>query len=79
MRFLGQSDDAVNPGYWEKWVAKLAAWCDDDAQPYLFFHTPDNSSAPQQALAVQNAVAAMTETVPPVEVPDFDRTLFTIE
>lgn len=79
IRFLGQTDGLVNPGYWKRWIPKLVEWCDDRATPYFFFHTPDNRTAPQQAIAVLNAVASESGVVAPIEVPDFDRTLFSFD
>ena len=76
VRFLGQTDTNANPGYWGRWVPKLAEWCEEGARPYFFFHTPDNRLAPQQALAVNNAVAALSDSVSDIDVPNFDRTLF---
>jgi len=76
VRFLGQTNSGANPVYWDRWIPKLAEWCDDEATPYFFFHTPDNRTAPQQAIAVHNAVAAHSTRVAKIEMPDFDRTLF---
>lgn len=39
-------------GVWvlEQWVNKVLQWIEQGVVPYIFFHTPDNATAPQLAV-----------------------------
>ena len=58
VRFIGQTDHAANPPFWEPWVAKVAQWVTEGRRPIVFIHTPDNARAPQHAREFHRDVAA---------------------
>ncbi|MEM7286267.1 MAG: DUF72 domain-containing protein [Actinomycetota bacterium] len=64
VRFIGQTDHAANPPFWEPWVAKVAQWVDEGRRPIVFIHTPDNARAPEHAREFHDAVAAVVDLDP---------------
>lgn len=59
VRFIGQTAAEANPGWWAKWVPKVAQWLDEDRTPTVFIHTPDNAVAPALARQFHAEVAAL--------------------
>ena len=47
LRFIGSDDMQLNRQYYLPWLAKIRAWLAEGKSPYCFFHTPDNTLAPQ--------------------------------
>lgn len=45
-RFIGLDCLASNRHFYQPWLTKMLAWCQQGATPYAFFHTPDNRLAP---------------------------------
>lgn len=64
VRFIGQTDHAANPAFWEPWVAKVAQWVGEGRQPVVFIHTPDNERAPEHARDFHRDVAAAVDIAP---------------
>src|SRR5690554_7742855 len=42
VRFIGHLDMAINEGYFEAWIPRLALWIKQGKTPWLMVHTPDN-------------------------------------
>jgi uncharacterized protein YecE (DUF72 family) len=57
VRFIGQTYAEANPGWWSKWVPKVAQWLDEGRSPIVFIHTPDNLVAPELARRFHAEVA----------------------
>lgn len=49
VRILLPMDISLGMYVIKQWVSKVVSWLDEGLVPYLFFHTPDNASAPQLA------------------------------
>lgn len=49
VRILLPMDVSLGMYVIKQWVSKVVSWLDEGLVPYLFFHTPDNASAPQLA------------------------------
>lgn len=64
VRFIGQTDHAANPPFWEPWVAKVAQWVREGRRPIVFIHTPDNERAPEHARDFHRDVAAVVDLEP---------------
>ncbi|MBV2130697.1 DUF72 domain-containing protein [Arsukibacterium indicum] len=47
LRFIGTDDMEVNRQFYTPWLAKINTWLGEGKTPYCFFHTPDNTLAPQ--------------------------------
>ena len=47
LRFVGTDDMQLNRQYYTPWLAKIRNWLDEGKSPYCFFHTPDNTLAPE--------------------------------
>ena len=58
VRFIGQTNHAANPRYWEPWVGKVVQWIEEGRSPIVFIHTPDNVRAPEHGREFHAAVAA---------------------
>ncbi|MEM9134860.1 MAG: DUF72 domain-containing protein [Actinomycetota bacterium] len=71
VRFIGQTDPEANPGWWSKWVPKVAQWLDEGRSPIFFVHTPDNGPAPALARRFHAEVAALVPDLAPL--PDAQR------
>lgn len=69
VRFIGQTDPAVNPDYWEPWVRKVADWLREGRRPLAFLHTPDNVDAPAQARAFHRDVGRLVPGLTPLPAP----------
>lgn len=69
VRFIGQTDAAANPPFWEPWVDRVARWIADGRRPLVFLHTPDNVVAPQLCRDFHSAVVAATEIEPLTDPP----------
>ncbi|MEL7155641.1 MAG: DUF72 domain-containing protein, partial [Actinomycetota bacterium] len=39
VRFIGQTAASANPGWWSKWVPKVAQWLEEGRTPTFFVHT----------------------------------------
>ncbi len=63
VRFIGQTEPEANPGWWAKWVPKIAQWLGEGRSPTMFVHTPDNLVAPELARRFHAEVAALVPTV----------------
>lgn len=70
VRFIGQTEPEVNPGWWAKWVPKVAHWLDEGRSPIVFIHTPDNLVAPELARRFHAEVAAIRPRLAPLPEPD---------
>jgi uncharacterized protein YecE (DUF72 family) len=57
VRFVGQTAPEANPGWWAKWVPKVAQWIEEGRAPMVFIHTPDNLVAPELARLFHREVA----------------------
>lgn len=68
VRFIGQTDHAANPPFWDPWVTKVAQWLDEGRSPIVFIHTPDNARAPEHGREFHAAVAAV-RTIEPLPEP----------
>ncbi len=64
VRFIGQTDHAANPPFWEPWVTKVAQWVAEGRKPVVFIHTPDNARAPEHARDFHEAVSAACAVAP---------------
>ena len=69
VRFIGQSDEAANPAFWEPWIATVARWIADGRQPIVFLHTPDNVVAPRLARRFHAEVVAAHPGLRPLPDP----------
>ncbi|HAW92825.1 MAG: hypothetical protein CML22_04755 [Rheinheimera sp.] len=47
LRFIGTDDMDLNRQFYTPWLAKINSWLAEGKTPYCFFHTPDNTLAPQ--------------------------------
>jgi uncharacterized protein YecE (DUF72 family) len=47
LRFIGTDDLALNRQFYSPWLNKIKHWLAEGKTPYCFFHTPDNTLAPQ--------------------------------
>lgn len=47
LRFIGLNDMAINRHFYQPWLSKIKQWLEQGKTPYCFFHTPDNTLAPQ--------------------------------
>lgn len=47
LRFIGTDDLELNRQFYTPWLAKINGWLREGKSPYCFFHTPDNTLAPQ--------------------------------
>lgn len=47
LRFIGTDDLTLNRQFYTPWLAKINSWLSEGKTPYCFFHTPDNTLAPQ--------------------------------
>jgi uncharacterized protein YecE (DUF72 family) len=47
LRFIGTDDLALNRQFYTPWLSKIKQWLAEGKTPYCFFHTPDNTLAPQ--------------------------------
>jgi uncharacterized protein YecE (DUF72 family) len=47
LRFIGTDDMTVNRQFYQPWLNKVRQWLDAGKSPFCFFHTPDNTQAPQ--------------------------------
>lgn len=57
IRFIGSSDTQHNQQYLLAWVKKLSQWQQQDINPIVFIHTPDNIAAPEQAVSFHQLLA----------------------
>lgn len=46
IRFIGHPELPANDSFLAPWLDKVAHWIEQDLQPYVFLHTPDNHLAP---------------------------------
>lgn len=51
VRFIGCEDHQINQRFYQPWLLKISQWVADGKTPSIFFHTPDNSQAPELCLA----------------------------
>ena len=65
VRFIGQTDPAANPAFWEPWVERVGRWIADGRRPLVFLHTPDNVAAPGMCRDFYGDVAAVQD-IPPL-------------
>jgi uncharacterized protein YecE (DUF72 family) len=70
VRFIGQTEADANPGWWAKWVPKVAQWLDEGRSPIVFIHTPDNLVAPPLARRFHDEVRALCPNLAPLPTPD---------
>ncbi|CNI21779.1 Protein of uncharacterised function DUF72 [Yersinia frederiksenii] len=68
VRFIGGDQLDDNLALFSPWLQKLPQW-EQQYQPYVFIHTPDNSDSPQQAQKIWQQLAAIITTLPPA--PDW--------
>ena len=47
LRFIGSDDMRLNRQFYQPWLNKVQQWLDAGKSPFCFFHTPDNTLAPQ--------------------------------
>lgn len=47
LRFIGSDDMTLNRQFYQPWLKKIRSWLDEGKSPYCFFHTPDNTLAPE--------------------------------
>ncbi|MEO3866862.1 DUF72 domain-containing protein [Rheinheimera fenheensis] len=47
LRFIGSDDMALNRQFYQPWLGKIKQWLELGKTPFCFFHTPDNTLAPQ--------------------------------
>jgi uncharacterized protein YecE (DUF72 family) len=69
VRFIGQTDPEANPGWWSKWVPKVAQWLNEGRSPIVFIHTPDNAVAPELARRFHAEVAVRVPDLLPLPEP----------
>ncbi|NRA21824.1 MAG: DUF72 domain-containing protein [Oceanospirillaceae bacterium] len=50
IRVIVPMDRALGAWVLEQWVNKVLQWIEQGVVPYMFFHTPDNATAPQLAV-----------------------------
>lgn len=48
-RFIGTDELEHNRPFYQPWLKKMLQWLAEGKTPYAFFHTPDNTLAPQLA------------------------------
>lgn len=68
VRFIGGDRLEDNLRWFEPWQQKLPQW-QQQYQPYLFIHTPDNGDSPQQAQKIWQRLRQAIPTLPPA--PDW--------
>ncbi len=72
VRFIGGDQLADNLRWFEAWQQKLPLW-QQQHQPYLFIHTPDNGDSPQQAQKIwQQLRRAIPDLPAPPDWPEQD-------
>ncbi|MGF1595397.1 MAG: DUF72 domain-containing protein [Acidimicrobiales bacterium] len=69
VRFIGQTVGSSNPGWWAKWVPKVAQWLREGRTPTFFVRTPDNAVAPALARRFHAEVAALVPSLAPLPEP----------
>ncbi|MDX5406501.1 MAG: DUF72 domain-containing protein [Chromatiaceae bacterium] len=47
LRFIGSDDMTLNRQFYQPWLGKITQWLGMGKTPFCFFHTPDNTLAPQ--------------------------------
>lgn len=62
VRFIGGDQMDDNLALFSPWLQRLPQW-EQQYQPYLFIHTPDNSDSPQQAQKIWQQLAARIPTL----------------
>lgn len=70
VRFVGQTDPEANPGWWSKWVPKVAQWLEEGRSPIVFIHTPDNEVAPDLARRFHAEVRTSVPSLAPLPSPE---------
>lgn len=70
VRFVGPTDPAEHPVWWEPWVAVVARWLEAGLQPIFFVHTPDNAASPASARGFHAAVKRLVPTLAPLPEPE---------
>ncbi|MGM7744978.1 DUF72 domain-containing protein [Yersinia enterocolitica] len=68
VRFIGGDQWEDNLALFAPWLQKLPLW-EQQYQPYVFIHTPDNSDSPQHAQKIWQQLATVIATLPPA--PDW--------
>ncbi|MCX2959462.1 MAG: hypothetical protein N6V49_12100, partial [Serratia symbiotica] len=63
VRFIGGDVLADNLRWFAVWQQKLALW-QQQHQPYLFIHTPDNGDSPQQAQKIWQQLRQVIPDLP---------------
>lgn len=72
VRFIGGDQLADNLRWFDAWQQKLPLW-QQQHQPYLFIHTPDNGDSPQQAQKIwQQLRLAIPDLPAPPDWPEQD-------
>lgn len=75
VRFIGQTDAAANPPFWQPWVTTVARWIADGRRPLVFLHTPDNQAAPELCRAFHAEVVAAAGISPLPDPPPIARSM----
>ncbi len=64
IRYIGHPDLHFNDPFLDEWEKYLAAQLNEDADAYVFCHSPENLTAPQIARALYHRVAKRTSLPP---------------
>jgi uncharacterized protein YecE (DUF72 family) len=67
-RFIGSRDLAIDETYFPKWTAKVNDWLNEGLDPIMFFHTSNNTDAPELARRFATTLrrpTTMEEPTPP--------------
>ena len=67
VRFITPLDVELGYSYLTPWVKKTAQWINEGKTPYLFFHTPDNRTAPQLAQYFNEQLKDLCPQVPNIQ------------
>lgn len=62
IRFIGHPDLARNNAFFKPWLAKIPNWIEQDIQPYLMIHTPDNDLAPELAKQLYQSLSEQIQS-----------------
>lgn len=64
VRFVGSNDPVANEPYLKEWAIVVADWIKEGLHPYVFTHTPDRVSQPQNARRFHQLLSELIDIDP---------------
>jgi uncharacterized protein YecE (DUF72 family) len=64
VRFVGSNDPVANEPYLKEWAIVVADWIKEGLHPYVFTHTPDKVSQPQNAKRFHQLLSELIDMDP---------------